>query len=190
MRSLGAGELENEGAKETPLPFCSSRSPSLGEIEVTTRVGRFKQVQFDSHRVIGWGDVDLPAQHLLTVGYWFAIPEELAKKLEKQGIIAMPNDYGPNWQRQRKAARERDGFKCSVCGRPELPEREHDVHHKKPFRTFGYRRDENENYLQANQLDNLMTVCPECHVRIETAQPVNGALSGLCNLLGNLRPFL
>ena len=133
--------------------------------------------------------MDLPAQRLLTVGYWFAIPEELAKILEKQGIIAMPNDYGPNWQKQRKAARTRDGFKCCVCGRPEPPEREHDVHHKKPFRTFGYRRDENENYLQANVLDNLMTVCPECHARIETAQPVNTALSGLCYLLSNLAPL-
>jgi DEAD/DEAH box helicase domain-containing protein len=178
---------DSASVSTVPLPYCPTAT--LGEIEVTTRVGRFKQVQFDSHRVVGWGDVDVPAQRLLTVGYWFAIPEELAKALERQGIIALPNDYGPNWQKQRKAARERDGYKCSVCGRPEPPEREHDVHHKKPFRTFGYRRGENENYLQANELENLMTVCPECHMRIETAQPVNGALSSLCYLLGNLAPL-
>ena len=194
FRSEGEGGMGNGQEESVPLPPSAFPLPRLGEIEVTTRVGRFRQVQFDTHRVMGWGDVDLPAQHLLTVGYWFSIPEEIAKKLDKQGIIALPNDYGPGWQKQRKLARERDGYKCAVCGRPEPPEgdgksREHDVHHKKPFRTFGYRRGENENNLVANQLDNLLTVCPECHVRIETAQAVNTSLSSLCYLLSQLAPL-
>ena len=179
----------DDGGRRGTDAVVSDAAPRLGEIEVTTRVGRFRQVQFDTHRVIGWGDIDLPAQHLLTVGYWFTIPEEIAKKLDKQGIIALPNDYGPNWQKQRKLARTRDEFKCTVCGKPEASEREHHVHHKKPFRTFGYVRGENENYLQANRLDNLMTVCPECHARIETAQAVNTSLSSLCYLLSQLAPL-
>jgi DEAD/DEAH box helicase domain-containing protein len=160
-----------------------------GEIEVTTTVARYRQIQFNTHLTLGWGEVDLPSQKLLTIGYWFSISAESAKVLDRQGVIALPNDYGPNWDKQRNAARERDGHRCVVCGKPESPIRQHDVHHRKPFRTFGYRRGENENYLQANVLDNLMTVCPTCHTRIETAEPVNRALSGLCYLLGNLAPL-
>ena len=197
LREFNAEGEEDDGEESSAVrrpASVVSPPPRLGEIEVTTRVGRFRQVQFDTHRVIGWGDVDLPAQHLLTVGYWFTIPEEVAKKLDKQGIIALANDYGPGWQKQRKLARERDGYKCAVCGRPEPPERdgksrEHDVHHKKPFRTFAYVRGENENNIAANQLDNLLTVCPECHARIETAQAVNTSLSSLCYLLSQLAPL-
>jgi len=169
----------------TPAPV----TPSSGEIEVTTTVPRYRQVQFGTHKTLGWGDIDLPATHLLTVGYWFVLTPEAAKQLEKEGVIGLPNDYGPNWASQRRAARERDGHKCVICGTPETPGHEHHVHHRKPFRTFGYVRGENDHYLRANELDNLMTVCPSCHVKIETAEPVNQALSGLCYVLGNLAPL-
>jgi DEAD/DEAH box helicase domain-containing protein len=165
------------------------KQPRSGEIEVTTTVGRFRQVQFNTHKVLGWGEVDLPAQHLLTVGYWFVIEPHIAKQLEKEGIIGLPNDYGPNWTKQRELARERDQYKCLVCGKPEGAGQQHHVHHRKPFRTFGYVRGENDNDLRANDLSNLMTVCPTCHAKIETAEQVNQALSSLCYLLGNLAPL-
>jgi DEAD/DEAH box helicase domain-containing protein len=63
------------------------------------------------------------------------------------------------------------------------------VHHRKPFRSFGYVRGENTAYMQANALDNLMTVCPTCHARVETAEQVNGAMVGVCYLMGNLAPL-
>lgn len=166
-----------------------AQQPRSGEIEVTTTVGRFRQVQFNTHKVLGWGEVDLPAQHLLTVGYWFVIEPHIAKQLEKEGIIGLPNDYGPTWTKQRELARERDGYKCVVCGKPEPAGQQHHVHHRKPFRTFGYVRGENDNDLRANDLGNLMTVCPTCHAKIETAEQVNQALSSLCYLLGNLAPL-
>ncbi len=173
-------EFENKG---------DVQQPRSGEIEVTTTVGRFRQVQFNTHKVLGWGEVELPAQHLLTVGYWFVIEPHIAKQLEKEGIIGLPNDYGPTWAKQRELARERDGCKCVVCGKPESAGQQHHVHHRKPFRTFGYVRGENDNDLRANDLSNLMTVCPTCHAKIETAEQVNQALSSLCYLLGNLAPL-
>jgi len=176
----------------SPQPSPPGRGSSgigSGEIEVTTTVPRYRQVQFGTHRTLGWGDIDLPSTQLLTVGYWFVIPPEVAKKLEKEGIIGLPNDYGPNWNKQRNAARKRDNHACVVCGKPETPGKEHHVHHRKPFRTFGYIRDENDNDLHANDLANLMTVCPSCHIKIETAEAVNQALSSLCYLLGNLAPL-
>ncbi len=62
------------------------------------------------------------------------------------------SDYrGPNWNAQRKKARRRDGC-CVRCGIMFHLQ----VHHKKPFRSFA-------NYLEANQLDNLETLCSSCH---------------------------
>jgi DEAD/DEAH box helicase domain-containing protein len=183
--SRGAEERTPPAAPLLPRPLA----PTSGEIEVTTTVSRYRQVQFGTHRTLSWGEVDLPAQHLFTVGYWFVLEAEVAKQLEKEGIIGLPNDYGPNWARQRDAARARDGFKCVVCSKPEAPGQQHHVHHRKPFRTFGYVRGENDHYLRANDLDNLMTVCPSCHAQVETAESVNQALGGLCYLLGNLAPL-
>jgi len=101
-------------------------------------------------------------------------------------VLKLPNDYGPNWGQQRDAARARDHHRCTVCNAPEPPGRQHDVHHKKPFRDFGYIRGENERYLQANDLANLVTVCPNCHRAIETAEATRTALEGLSYLVGNL----
>ena len=159
---------------------------AFGEVEVTTQARRYRQVQFNTHRTLAWGEIDLPAQHLFTTGYWFAIPEEVTQLLAREGVLKLPNDYGPNWQKQREAARARDHYLCSVCGAPEPPERQHDVHHKKPFREFKHIRGENENYLQANELNNLVTVCPNCHRDIETAEATRTALEGLAYLAGNL----
>ncbi|BCX02740.1 MAG: hypothetical protein KatS3mg053_0678 [Candidatus Roseilinea sp.] len=174
---------------ESAQALASNCILASGEIEITTTVARYRQVQFNTHRTLGWGDVDLPSQKLLTLGYWFAIPEAICRQLEKEGIIGLPNNYGPNWEQQRQAARARDGYRCVICGKPESPGQPHHVHHRRPFRSFGYVRGENDRYLQANDLDNLMTVCPSCHAKIETAAPVNRALSGLCYLLGNLAPL-
>lgn len=74
------------------------------------------------------------------------------------------NYYGPNWSKQRQAARERDGHVCQECGKTrEENGKELDVHHIIPFRKFKYKAGENDNYLQANQLDNLTTLCTKCH---------------------------
>lgn len=72
--------------------------------------------------------------------------------------------YGPNWKQQRRAARKRDGYRCRHCGNSENKMRRRlDVHHIIPFRTFGYVAGENDNYKQANALDNLISLCQHCH---------------------------
>jgi DEAD/DEAH box helicase domain-containing protein len=166
------------------------QQPHVGEIQVTTRATRFQKIQFNTHHVLDVGEIDLPAQELMTTGYWFSLTEEQAKQLSKEGVIKLPNDYGPNWQQQRNLARERDGYRCVVCGKPESALRQHDVHHKIPFRKFGYINGENENYKQANQLDNLMTVCTDCHARVETADSQPTGLDGLAYVLGNIAPLI
>lgn len=76
--------------------------------------------------------------------------------------------YGPNWFEQRRAARKRDGYKCQCCGKTQKKNGAAlDVHHIVAFRTFDYIPNENTNYLQANDLYNLISVCKKCHRKIE-----------------------
>jgi 5-methylcytosine-specific restriction endonuclease McrA len=89
-----------------------------------------------------------------------------------------PLSYGPNWKRQRKAARKRDNYTCQHCGITETQlGAQLDVHHKQPFRTFGYIKGQNDHYLVANDLSNLISLCERCHtieewwVRQVTAAP-------------------
>jgi endogenous inhibitor of DNA gyrase (YacG/DUF329 family) len=74
--------------------------------------------------------------------------------------------YGLNWLQQARCARERDGYRCQVCG-ISGDELRLDVHHIVPFRAFGYVRSENDHYLRANRLSNLITLCLSCHPRVE-----------------------
>lgn len=79
--------------------------------------------------------------------------------------------YGPNWMRQARAARKRDGHKCRHCGTKKGQKKKAlDVHHIKPFKSFGYIPGENDYYLAANDLTNLITLCPACHKDAETGE--------------------
>lgn len=75
--------------------------------------------------------------------------------------------YGPNWSRQKRKARKRDGYQCRACGAKQKKGHTLHVHHIKPFRDFNYVTGENENYLQANDLSNLISLCSSCHKRVE-----------------------
>jgi DEAD/DEAH box helicase domain-containing protein len=92
-----------------------------------------------------------------------------------------PNDYGPDWQKIRLAVRKRDQFKCQVCGAEET-NREHDVHHKIPFRAF-------TSAAEANRLENLTTLCRTCHQKVEQNVRMRSGLAGLGFALGNLAPL-
>jgi 5-methylcytosine-specific restriction endonuclease McrA len=69
--------------------------------------------------------------------------------------------YGPNWETVRKRAISRDDGKCVDCG---MDRDEHKrktgkdlhVHHITPMRVCA-------TYAEANELENLKTVCRDCH---------------------------
>jgi hypothetical protein len=77
-----------------------------------------------------------------------------------QGNVAWRGGHssyrGENWLQQRKLARERDKNTCQHCGK-KSKRRKHDVHHIRPYRLF------NGDYVTANQLTNLITLCQTCH---------------------------
>ena len=72
--------------------------------------------------------------------------------------------YGPSWWRQRKKAWERDAYECRVCGisKDELGKNP-DVHHIKPK----YEWNVEEEHEEMNSLDNLISLCPSHHKRID-----------------------
>jgi len=67
--------------------------------------------------------------------------------------------YGPDWKTQRRKALRRDNHTCQECG-GNTNGRTSDVHHIIPFREFGI-----ERHKEANQLDNLITLCRSCHMK-------------------------
>lgn len=71
--------------------------------------------------------------------------------------------YGPNWRAQRRNARRRDNYTCQRCGKHESQlSKNLDVHHIVPFSKFGP-----ENYLEANKITNLISLCNRCHKYVE-----------------------
>jgi DEAD/DEAH box helicase domain-containing protein len=176
-------------AGETVRQELGATIKSHGDVLLTWQAAGYRKVKLYTHETLGWGEIELPEQELDTTAYWFCISPRVVDRLCEEGILLAPNDYGPNWEVQRQAARQRDGYRCRQCGAPERPGRQHDVHHIQPFRQFGYVRGQNERYLQANALDNLISLCPACHHRAESARGVRSVLGGLSYVIGNLAPL-
>ena len=153
-----------------------------GELAVTTQVTGYKKIRWFTHENLGEGVVSLPPTELHTTGYWLAVNDETVNKLRDEGLWSnAPNDYGPDWDAIRNRVRVRDKYRCQGCGTPEVLEHHH-VHHKIPFRAFPTRQ-------LANELTNLVTLCPNCHRRAELAVRIRSGLAGVANILGHLAPL-
>jgi DEAD/DEAH box helicase domain-containing protein len=159
-----------------------------GELQVTTQVTGFRKRRWYTHENLGEEPLDLPPTDLMTTGYWVSLSEETVSRLREAGVWSNdPNDYGPDWPRIRDRVRARDQYTCQVCGVVET-NRQHDVHHKTPFRAFRA-RDGSPDTSQANRLENLTTLCPSCHHKAEQNVRMRSGLSGLAYVLGNLAPL-
>ncbi len=153
-----------------------------GELLVITQVIGYRKIRWHTRETLGTGEVNLPPSELNTTGYWLGLGQDTVDQLmERRLWSAAPNQYGPGWDTLRERVRKRDGYRCQVCGLPEIG-RAHDVHHKIPFRAF-------LSVEQANQMQNLITLCPTCHRRAETMVRIRSGLSGLAFVLGNLAPL-
>jgi DEAD/DEAH box helicase domain-containing protein len=163
-------------------------SKTCGEILVTSQVMGYRKVRWYTQELLGLEPLELPPTELLTTGYWLAPHESTIAALRQRGLWRNdPNQYGPNWAAQRDRARARDGYRCQACGLKEQDagasaRRAHHVHHKTPFRTF-------PSFREANHLENLVTLCARCHLRVEQAVRVRSGLSGLAYVLGHLAPL-
>jgi DEAD/DEAH box helicase domain-containing protein len=133
--------------------------------------------------------LDMPPSELQTTGYWLSLSEATLARLRDAGSWSNdPNNYGADWARIRDRVRARDKYQCQVCGAIEndpsttLRARQHDVHHKIPFRSF-------TSAEEANRLENLITLCRTCHQKVEQNVRIRSGLAGLGFVLGNLAPL-
>jgi DEAD/DEAH box helicase domain-containing protein len=160
-----------------------------GWARITAQATSFRKVKRYTHETLGYGPIDLPPRSFETSAYWLWIDPKTVERLEADGVLIAPVDYGPSWAKARQAALDRDGRTCRQCGALEKVDRSHDVHHLRPFREFGYVAGENRNDRQANDPDNLITLCPTCHQRAEAARGARSALAGLAYAISNVAPL-
>lgn len=108
-------------------------------------------------------------------------------KLHPQYIDGGEEKRGANWQSQKRKALKRDNKECQVC----FSKINIHVHHKIPYRKF------NNDYLQANKLDNLVCLCEKHHREADALIQKNDrkymnyteALLIAERLLAELRPY-
>jgi DEAD/DEAH box helicase domain-containing protein len=183
-----------EVLSETAQATVPGGDKKWGELQVTTQVTGFRKRRWYTHETLGQEPLDLPPTDLQTTGYWVSLSEKTVTRLREAGAWTNdPNDYGPDWGKLREKVRARDGYKCQICGTPENT-RQHDVHHKIPFRSFirsalaeGIAIE--QAIQRANRLDNLTTLCPSCHKQAEANVRMRSGLAGLAYVLGNLAPL-
>jgi len=175
-------QTEVQILSETAVEEVSGGRKGWGEIQVTTQVVGFKKLRWYTHENLGEEPLEMPASDFQTTGYWLALSDSTVEKLRASGAWTNdPNDYGPDWPKIRLAVRTRDGFRCQVCGLPET-DRQHDVHHKTPFKAF-------PSAAEANRLDNLVTLCATHHHEVEQNVHIRSGLAGLAYVLGQLAPL-
>jgi DEAD/DEAH box helicase domain-containing protein len=167
-----------------------------GDVRVTSQATSYKILRRGSNEVLGYGQIDLPEQTLDTQAAWLAFPGHTVEALKAAGAwLSDPNDYGPEWPATRDAVRQRDGYRCQGCGTLEMAGRQHDVHHKVPFRAFVADEARREGlpvalaWEVANRLDNLVTLCQSCHHRAESGIRTRSGLGGAAALIEGVAPL-
>ena len=180
--------------EQTDLPACApgreaagdevagnpAGQKGWGELLVTLQVAGFKKLRWFTRENLGLEPLDLLPTEFQTTGYWLALSEKTVDTLRAAGAWTNdPNNYGQGWNRLRESVRRRDGYRCQVCGAPEVEGRQHDVHHRIPFRSFA-------SAAEANRMENLITLCPACHRNAEQNVRMRSGLAGLGNVLGQL----
>ena len=181
--------------KNAVQPSASSFQSAWGDVRVTSQTTGYKIIQRATQAVLGFGKVDLPEQMLETQACWLVCTKDLIERLKAAAWYSDPNEYGANWPAQREAARARDGYCCQGCGMVEMPGRQHDVHHRIPFRafladpTFRGGLAQECAWQAANVLENLISLCPACHRQTEAGVRIRSGLGGAATLLAGIAPI-
>ena len=167
---------------EQEAEYYPGSKTTYGEIQVTTEITGFKKILWNSREILSVEPLTLPPSTMRTTAYWMSLSDEMVNVLREQLLWNNdPNDYGPNWDRIRNAVRQRDQFRCQVCGLQESGKAHH-VHHKTPLRSF-------HSLDEANRMENLITLCPNCHKLAESNVKIRSGLAGLGYAMGQLAPL-
>ncbi|MFP4343079.1 MAG: DEAD/DEAH box helicase [Anaerolineales bacterium] len=158
------------------------------EVLVRSKPVAYRRVSLTTHETLGWGEIDLPEQELETEACRIVLEEALVEGLAGEGVHIAPLDYGPEWPAIREGILARDEQRCRLCSAPAEPGRPLEVHHLTPLRTFLAQHPRPVARRLAHAPENLLTLCPTCHRKVERARGARTALSGLAYLLRNLAP--
>ena len=154
-----------------------------GDVEITSKVNGYRKISWQTNQILETVQLEMPESIIQTTAFWFSINDNVIEKLRNLRLwTSSPIEYGPNWNQQRYTALNRDFFTCQNCGKSDRDQLLH-VHHKIPFRQF-------EDYLKANDLQNLITLCPECHKKAESVLRIRSGMAGLIYALHNMAAFL
>ncbi len=180
-------EARNEVTIEYANPIQSEQdkqgSRYFGDIRVVNKVTGYKKIRWVTLETLGVQALDLPPNTLDTSGYWFSLSDEIVESLRKlESWSGDSIDYGTDWKNTRLYVLQRENYKCALCGTSGTSDTLH-IHHKTPFRNF-------LSASEANQLWNLIPLCPRCHRRAEMVVRTRSGLSGLRYVLLNLAPLL
>ena len=119
------------------------------------------------------------------------LPPRLSRRLEAEGILLAPNDYGPDWPRAQAGGRWRaTAVAAASAARPSGEGRLPTTSTTSgPSASSATCRARTTTTDWPTQLDNLITLCPACHHRAEAARGTRSALGGLAYALGNIAPL-
>ncbi|MBI9030915.1 DEAD/DEAH box helicase [bacterium] len=150
-------------------------------LNVHTQVTGFKKLKWDTREILDSEDLDLPQTTLPTKGVILTLSDFYEEFLETKGNSSQANNYGKDWNEIKKQVKQRDHYACQNCGKLESSV-SFDVHHIKPFKSFS-------NSQEANKMDNLVTLCRQCHRNAEIPVKIQSTMSGLAYLIRNLAPL-
>ncbi len=127
--------------KRNPPQFCSRacRSASIRK-RIEMKCDQCGVTFLRKRYLDGWSGFRGVFCSSACYGLW-----QRGKKAEK---APTPPKTGPEWDRARQAALDRDGHRCTACGST----RRLNVHHKEHWKPG-----------DGHELDNLTTLCVPCH---------------------------
>ncbi len=169
-------------------PVAEGNTLSDEEVLVRSKPVAYRRVSLSTHETLGWGEIRLPEQQLETEAFRLTLGEPVVEALSDAGHAVAPLDYGPEWPAVREELLARDEGRCRLCGATAQPGHPLEVHHLQPLRLFLMQHPRPVALRLAHAAENLLTLCPPCHRKVERARGARTALSGLAYLLRHLAP--
>lgn len=164
---------------------------AYGDVIVNYRATSYRKIMdrknlpFTNNEI---GYIDLPPWTLDTTGYWLKIKPIIFEWFSEK-LLQLPSAttyYGPNWEKQRQHALIRDDNICQSCLNKDKPVQ---VIHVYFFEQFGYAPGVNDDYINANRLENLVVYCQECALSRSKNLQTLAALKGLAYTFSQLAPL-
>ncbi len=184
-QAMASKRIETRGVRRTLGPGNAHLLLRDETVLVAWRPLAYRRITFDRHETVGWGEIDLPEQSFESEAFRLIAGKELTEALQEEGICLDSLDYGPDWPAIRTAILERDHYACRLCGQSGALE----VHHLVGLRHYLETYPRPVAWRLAHTPDNLITLCPTCHRRVESARGARTALGGLAYLLRHLAPI-